>query len=137
MTVHEQMHRRSRTGKGIALLGVLLAGLGVAAVAGYLAIQANGFSSNADAFPPYERYRASPANFLGNEYQLEAIIDSQLKYEEGLGRILAVTPIGSEHRLPVFVPETVQNNVHVGQRYRMIVQVRRGGRIEAQTLEKF
>ena len=39
---------------------------------------------------PTESYMKKPSDFLGNTYTIRAQIDSQVKWEKGVGRILAV-----------------------------------------------
>ena len=86
---------------------------------------------------PVDDYLKRPGNFLGNTYRLSAQIDSQIEWEEGVGRILAVETEGSRSRVPVFVPESAGQNLHVGQRYEMHVSIRKGGLIYVEDLHKF
>lgn len=82
-------------------------------------------------------YLQKPENFLGNTYRLTAQIDSQIEWEEGVGRILAVQSEGSSSRIPVFVPDAIEQNLHVGQRYEMRANIRNGGLIYVEELRKF
>lgn len=86
---------------------------------------------------PVDAYLKNPGNFLGNTYLISAQIDKQIKWEEGIGRILAVEAEGASARVPVFVPESVGQNLHVGQRYDMRVNIRKGGLIYVEDLRKF
>lgn len=86
---------------------------------------------------PANQYLKKPGNFLGNTYLLSAQIDSQIEWEEGVGRILAVKTEGSTSRLPVFVPDSAGRNLNVGQRYKMQVSIRKGGLIYVEDLHKF
>lgn len=86
---------------------------------------------------PIDAYLQKPGDFLGNRYMLEAQINEQLKWENGLGRVLAVHAVGSSARLPVFVPEAVGANLHVGQRYDMQVIIEQGGLIYVEALRKY
>ncbi|PXA03085.1 hypothetical protein DDZ13_13525 [Coraliomargarita sinensis] len=86
---------------------------------------------------PVDSYLKNPANFLGNTYLISAQIDSQIQWEEGVGRILAVETDGSTSRVPVFVPDGVGQNLHVGQRYEMRAIIRKGGLIYVEDLRKF
>lgn len=86
---------------------------------------------------PVEEYIQQPGNFLGNTYRISAQIDSQIEWEEGIGRILAVQAEGSRSRIPVFVPDVVEQNLHVGQRYELRVNIRKGGLIYVEDLRKF
>jgi hypothetical protein len=86
---------------------------------------------------PVDSYVKKPGDFLGNRYMIRAQIDEQLKWEKGLGRVLAVLPEGSDVRLPVFVPDSVSDNLHVGQRYEMQATVEQGGLIYVEVLHKY
>jgi len=86
---------------------------------------------------PINNYLQKPGDFLGNRYVLRAQIKEQLKWEKGLGRVLAVVAEGSEARVPVFVPEAVGENLHVGQRYEMEAIIEQGGLIYVEALRKY
>lgn len=86
---------------------------------------------------PAEQYLEKPIDFLGNTYSIRAQIDSQIKWEKGVGRLLAVMPENSSKRLPVYIPETVGNNIHIGQRFEMRVRVEEGGLIYVEALLKY
>ncbi|WPJ97976.1 hypothetical protein SH580_09665 [Coraliomargarita algicola] len=86
---------------------------------------------------PIRNYLEKPGDFLGNRYVLRAQINEQLKWEKGLGRVLAVLAEGSEARLPIFVPEAVGENLHVGQRYEFQVIIEQGGLIYVEALQKY
>jgi len=86
---------------------------------------------------PVDVYLKKPADFLGNTYFLTVQIDSQIEWKEGVGRILAVKSEGSPSRIPVFVPESIGKNLHVGQRYEMRASIRKGGLIYVEDLRKF
>jgi hypothetical protein len=86
---------------------------------------------------PTESYMKKPGDFLGNTYTLKAQIDSQVKWEKGVGRILAVRPESGGARLPVYVPDEVSQNLHIGQRYEMRVRIEQGGLIYVENLRKY
>ena len=86
---------------------------------------------------PIDTYLQKPGDFLGNRYMLRVQIDEQLKWEKGLGRVLAVVAEGSEARLPVFVPESAGDNLHVGQRYKLQAIIEKGGLIYVEALQKY
>lgn len=75
--------------------------------------------------------------FLGNSYSLKAQVNSQIKWEKGLGRILSVRPEGANTRLPIFVPEQNGKNLHVGQRFDMQILIEEGGLIYVEALHKY
>ena len=86
---------------------------------------------------PIDTYLQKPGDFLGNRYMLRVQIDEQLKWEKGLGRVLAVIAEGSEARLPVFVSESAGDNLHVGQRYELQAIIEQGGLIYVEALQKY
>ena len=86
---------------------------------------------------PIDTYLEKPSDFLGNRYMLRVQIDEQLKWEKGLGRVLAVVAEGSNVRIPVFVPESAGDNLHVGQRYELHVIIEQGGLIYVEALQKY
>lgn len=86
---------------------------------------------------PTESYMKKPGDFLGNTYTIRAQIDSQVKWEKGVGRILAVLPESGGARLPVFVPDEVGGNLHIGQRYEMRARIEEGGLIYVESLRKY
>ena len=86
---------------------------------------------------PTESYMKKPGDFLGNTYTIRAQIDSQVKWEKGVGRILAVLPESGGSRLPVFVPDEVGGNLHIGQRYEMRARIEEGGLIYVESLRKY
>lgn len=81
-------------------------------------------------------YNSSAADMRGNQYSLDAQIDSQLQWNAGFGRLLAVKLVNGGGRLTVFVPESVSNDVRVGQRYHMKVIVK-DTCPEAETMDKY
>ncbi|HAV14127.1 MAG TPA: hypothetical protein DCX06_11645 [Opitutae bacterium] len=96
----------------------------------------NGDFSNLETLPT-KQYLENPVDFLGNTYSVKAQIDSQIKWEKEVGRILAVIPEGSSIRLPVFVPDAVGNNIHIGQRFELRVRIEEGGLVYVEALRKY
>lgn len=86
---------------------------------------------------PVDDYLERPGDLLGNTYLISAQIDSQIDWEEGVGRILAVETEGATSRVPVFVPDSMEENLYVGQRYEMRASIRKGGLIYVEDLRKF
>lgn len=86
---------------------------------------------------PVRSYLEKPADYLGNSYTVRAQIDSQIQWEKGVGKILAVVPEGDSTRLPVFVPEAVGGNIHIGQRFEMRVLIEEGGLVYVEALRKY
>jgi hypothetical protein len=82
-------------------------------------------------------YHRSPDQLQGNQYNLDAQIESQLVWDEGFGRVLAVKPVDGSSRISVFVPDSVATDLHVGQRFHMRVIVKEQGLIQVEGLEKY
>jgi hypothetical protein len=82
-------------------------------------------------------YSHSSKDLEGNEYSLDATIDSQLRWDEGFGRYLTVKQVNGDGRLGVFVPESVASDVRVGQRYHMKVVVKDQGLVQVESMEKY
>ena len=102
----------------------------------YLSACSDRKSSNLELLP-IETYLQKPGDFLGNRYVLRVQIEEQLKWEKGLGRVLAVVAEGSNARLPVFVSESAGDNLHVGQRYELQAIIEKGGLIYVEALQKY
>lgn len=94
-------------------------------------------SSVGDGAPfPYAAYMRDAESLRGNAYVIAAQIDSRLAYSEGAGGVYVVKLLdASGGRLPVFVPESVQRDIDVGQRFDIRVSVRRD-RLVAEKMAK-
>lgn len=107
---------------------VLAAGFGAIALTG-------GCGRSGEPFP-VRAFIAAPDNLQGNRYQLEAEVDAQLNWREGVGRIIAVRPLKDDARLPVFIADSLKTNLLIAQRYRFDITVRKGGLLYVEHLEK-
>jgi hypothetical protein len=96
---------------------------------------ASGCGPSGEPFP-VRSFLAAPDNLLGNRYELEAEIDQQLNWREGLGRIIAVRTLRDGARLPIFIADSMKANLLVAQRYRFEVSVRKGGLLYVDNLKK-
>lgn len=85
---------------------------------------------------PVRAFLAAPDNLQGNRYELEAEIDAQLNWREGVGRLIAVRSLQGNARLPVFIADSMNANLLVAQRYRFEVTVRKGGLLYVERLKK-
>ena len=108
--------------------------LAIILVLGSLALLA-GCGRSGEPFP-VRAFLAAPDNLQGNRYRLDAEIDAQLNWREGVGRIIAVRPLKEDARLPVFIADSLKTNLLVAQRYRFIITVRKGGLLYVEQLEK-
>lgn len=124
---------RSKTNPIILVLVVVIV-IGIAFVAFVLSQQQTG--SSADALP-VRAFIEKPMNYVGYVYQLDAQIDSQLAWKQGVGRILTVKPMSDrEVSIPVYVPDSLQQKMHMGERYRLDVLVTEKNILTVQSLEK-
>lgn len=91
--------------------------------------------SRGEVFPVAD-YQKSPGNLEGNHYVLEAEVDSQIKGEPGVGRLISVRPLKDKSRLPLFIADSLNANLNVAQRYRFEIIVRKGGLLYVNRLSK-
>lgn len=85
---------------------------------------------------PVRAFLSAPDNLQGNRYELEAEIDAQLNWREGVGRLIAVRTLRDDARLPVFISDSLKANLLVAQRYRFEITVRKGGLLYVERLKK-
>jgi len=85
---------------------------------------------------PVRAFLSAPDNLQGNRYHLDAEIDAQLNWREGVGRIIAVRTLQGEARLPIFIADAMNANLLVAQRYRFEITVRKGGLLYVESLKK-
>ncbi len=96
---------------------------------------ASGCGRSGEPFP-VRAFLSAPDNLQGNRYQLEAEIDAQLNWREGVGRLIAVRTLREDARLPVFIADSMKANLLVAQRYRFDITVRKGGLLYVERLKK-
>jgi hypothetical protein len=103
-----------------------------------LALIATGCGRQSHETFPVSSYLEAPENLQGNRYTLDAEIETQLRWAEGTGRLLAVRPLsgGAGERLPVFIADSLNANLMVAQRYRFELTVRHGGLLHVTSLRK-
>jgi hypothetical protein len=85
----------------------------------------------------FAAYQQAPDNFLGNHYNLDAQIVSQLAWDEGFGKILVVKPLDGDRRLSVFLPDSLSQNLEVGERFHLAIVIKEQGLIQVEGLEKY
>jgi hypothetical protein len=85
---------------------------------------------------PVADYIRAPDDLEGNRYVLEGEVDAQIKVQEGVGRLISVHPLKDKTRLPLFIPEALNANLLVAQRYRFTLQVKKGGLLYVTKLDK-
>lgn len=105
-------------------------------LSGVLALTLSGCGRSVGEPFPVQAYLNSPDNLQGNRYVLEAEIDAQLGWREGVGRLIVVRPLREGGRLPVFIDDALDANLMVAQRYRFEINVRKGGLLYVTSLRK-
>ena len=76
-------------------------------------------------------------NYAGNTYTIDVLIKEQIDWLEGSGRIVLVKPVNAQDvPLLVFIADDIEQNLHVGQRYRMEVVVGEKGLLCVEGLTK-
>jgi hypothetical protein len=85
-----------------------------------------------------EAYRNSPDELQGNHYNLDAQIESQLRVDEGFGRMLVVKTLDSSAgHLSILLPDSVTGDFNSGQRFHMQVVIKDKGLIEVEDMSKY
>ena len=115
---------------------IIIIGVSLLILAGMVFVLKGDKFAKLEAFPAAS-FLDGPTDFLGNEYLMRAQIDSQLKWKRGTGRLLAVTPEGIDSRIPVFIPDALEQNVQSGQRFEMFIRIEEGGLIYVEDLRKY
>jgi len=125
---------QAHPGKFNPVVGIAITLVAIAIIVVVVVATQGGGASRLTPFPTMA-YLESPQNYLGNQYQIDAQVDSMLSYEPGVGRLLVVR---SESKpIPVFLPDGLIDSIHTGQRYRLSVSIGDGGLIYINDLEKY
>lgn len=85
---------------------------------------------------PATAFLETPLRFSGNQYYLDASVESIIASEDGLGRIIMVSPDMGGSSLPIFLPSGVSGNVAFQQRYRFMLSVESGGLLFVNDMRK-
>ena len=107
----------------------------LAALAAPLLFLSSGCGRSGEPFP-VRAFLSAPDNLQGNRYELEAEIDAQLNWREGVGRLIAVRTLREDARLPISISDSMKANLLVAQRYRFEITVRKGGLLYVERLKK-
>jgi len=121
------------------LLGGIIAGVAVLTLAGAWFL--GGFSGSFRGIDKIDAaaYAESAKPFQGGTYQFEGVVDSDLGFERGVGRLIAfeVTSSNRHHFLPVLIPEKLSKiNPQKGQSYRVMVNGRNSGLLVVEAIQK-
>lgn len=75
---------------------------------------------------------------LNGKYKLVATVDAELGTESGKGKLVAFRDADSKDIVPVMISQEIMDNKSLskGQRYKMEVEVTRGGLLYANQLDK-
>lgn len=113
----------------------IVAGVILASVILFLLTRKGDRMGNLEAFP-YTAYLAQPLAYEGNTYLMEAQVDQQVGWREGVGKLLVVEAIDGNSRLNVFVPDSLEVNIEPKQRLRLQVSIKTNGKIYVDSVEK-
>lgn len=130
------MNRR-RPGKINPVFVAFLIPLMVIITAGVFMVMRNHLRHSLPAFNA-EVYRNSPNELQGNHYNLDAQIESQLRVDEGFGRMLVVKMLdGAGGHLSVLLPDGVAGDFNSGQRFHLQVVIKDKGLIQVEDMAKY
>jgi len=128
---------RFRPGKINPVFVAFLIPLLVIVTAGVFVVMRNHLRHSLPAFS-LDVYRNTPDELQGNHYNLDAQIESQLRVDEGFGRMLIVKALdGAGGRLSVLLPDGVTGDFNSGQRFHMQVVVKDKGLIQIEDMSKY
>jgi len=85
---------------------------------------------------PVQSYLNGPTQLSGNRYHLEAEVRSLLESKPEVGRIFLVQSEGSGSSLPLFVPQSIADNLEFQQRYRFHLKIESDGLLSVVHLRK-
>ena len=133
------MTRRAAGKTNGLLLGGIIAGVAVLTLAGAWFL--GGFS---DSFRGIDKidasaYAESAKPFQGGSYQFEGVVDSDLGFEQGTGRLISFRVSSSKGQicLPALIPNSLKRiNPQKGQSYKVKVVGRDDGLLVVEKLEK-
>lgn len=129
------MSRRASSSFPVSKLLAILGALFVVLAGGYFFLNTMRDSGGPAAPFPVKEYLESANSLRGNNYKLEATVDTTLEVLQGVGRLFSVESGGD--MLPVFVPASLSGtNVERGQRLRFRVYVTETGLIRADEIRK-
>ena len=70
-----------------------------------------------DPMPVVRYLNDPPLSHHGNRYTLEAVIHRQLDAQSGIGRLISVEVPEADTRVPLLIPQELEESLYVGQRY--------------------
>ena len=129
------MSRRASSSFPLSKLLAGFGGLTVLLAGGYFFLSGSRDSGGPASPFPVKDYLESANSLRGNNYKLEATVDTTLEMLPGVGRLFSVETGGD--MLPVFVPASMSGtNVERGQRLQFRVSVTETGLIRADSVRK-
>jgi len=117
------------------VVSVLIPLISIAVAVSLIYFKKNNFSGLEEF--PYAAYIKNPENSSGNKYQMNAQMDLQLANLGKQGRVVSVIEASSGARLAVLIPEDISENIVTRQRYKMQVEIGKGGKITVLSMEKY
>jgi len=90
-----------------------------------------------EAFPVAD-FMENYESLQGGRFKLSGIVDAELGTEEGTGKLVTFRDSQSKKVVPVLIPDEVMPNhsLSKSQRYKVVLEVGRGGVLSATNLEK-
>ncbi len=129
------MKHTYRSGKANVILLGTMAGIVLLGLLAFFLIRLSG-GEQYQALPVSE-FAAQPKSFAGNTYQLESRIDSQLGYDEAVGKVLLTRTLESGQPVPVFVPVSIGDmSAYSGQVYRFTLTIDGDGVLVVEKMQK-
>lgn len=120
------MTRRAHQHVAGAKLAVLLAGIGLLGVGGFLSYRFTGGQYRTVETLDPESYYESANNLKGNTYRVEGWIGNSLGWNPSKGRLFSIVTQhqNKDYVLPIFVPHDIQTiNIQKKQKYMVKVMV--------------
>jgi hypothetical protein len=129
------MSRRASSSFPISKLLIVVAIVAGLIAGGVMFLNRTRDSGGPSAIFPVKDYLENANSLRGNNYKLEATVDSTLEVLQGVGRLFSVETSGD--MLPVFVPAALNGtNVERGQKLKFRVYVTETGLIRADDIRK-
>ncbi|MGJ3244136.1 MAG: hypothetical protein ACFE0O_14420 [Opitutales bacterium] len=122
---------------GMARKGLLLGGGGLAvALLMVTGLLLHHLADRGESLPA-EAYAEAPSNFSGNRYVLDARIERQLGFREGVGRLILTRGTAGDRPLPLYADASLDAfSPNPGQLYRFRVRVDGHGILNIESYEK-
>lgn len=134
-TGHLTSHPRACTGLANKSL-VIAGGFGVVLILVIIGLMLTRLADRGEPLPG-AAYTETPGNFSGNRYTLDARIERQLGFREGVGRMILTRSTSDDRPIPLFAAASLDAfSPNPGQLYRFRVRVDGDGILNVESYEK-